>query len=586
MPSIWFLAYFLLHLAVYSLIRLEFLIWNWASLRTLSVPEILLAFLHGVRFDLSALAPTVGLCFLGLVFLAGFRRLRQIWIAFFIALNAALFLLNCAEAELYNFTAKRFTASSFFLIGEGSVGNLLWPYIPLASASIAIVVLYVYLAYKISRRFKYNYTVRQKTAAGFTVLLLGVLFSRGGLQHKPLTYVDAKLFDSSYANNLVLNSTFTVLKSLGKPGLVRVNYFSDRGEMLSLLNEQGIAPTGAPPATEKEKLNVVLVILESFSQEYLSLQDPEPTPYFNTLRRNGVDFAHSYANGRRSIEGIAAILSGIPALMEEPFINSEFSANEVIGIGTLLAGEGYHTSFFHGAANGSMHFDRFSKSVGIEHYFGLNEYPHKSDNDGTWGIYDEPFLQWTCEQLSAFQQPFFSTIFTLSSHQPYNLPEAYRERFADNRLPILKSIRYTDHALQKFMECAQKQAWYAKTLFVFTADHTGPELNTGADFISRYRVPLVLYRAGDPRLARISEDQYAQHIDVLPTLLDYLGLEQKNQNYLARSLLRSGPKIIAFYSDGHYELTGQVSDKEKQLKAIQQYFSEGLYDNRLYYPSK
>lgn len=576
----WFLAYFLLHLIVYSVIRLEFLIWNWASLRTLTPAEILWAFFNGLRFDLSVLAILVGLCFLGLLVLP--KILKKTWIWLFIILNAAFYLLNLGDAELFNFTAKRFAASSVFLFGEGSVGNLVFPYIPLATFSFVVVGVYIYLAHKISSKFTYNWNWKQRASLIFSVLILGVLFSRGGFQHKPLTFVDAKLFNNSYANNLVLNSTFTVVKSIGKKSLQQERYYDDQNEMLTLLNEQDLKLSAIQPA----RLNVIIVILESFSKEYLALENPEAAPYFNQLRKRGVDFKKAYANGRRSIEGMAAILSGIPALMEEPFINSEFSANEIIGLGTLLGAKGYHTSFFHGAANGSMHFDRFSKSVGIEHYFGKNEYPNAKDNDGTWGIYDEPFLQWTCQQLSGFTAPFFSTIFTLSSHQPYNLPEAYKGKFQDERLPILKTIQYTDMSLQKFMECAEKQSWYKDTLFVFTADHTGPDLGAEPTFTTRYEVPLMFFTPAEINLSALDGNQWAQHIDVLPTLLDLLGISYKNKNYLARSLAQSGPKVIALYSDGHYELVGDVTDPERQLKAVRQYFSEGLYDNRLYYPSK
>jgi phosphoglycerol transferase MdoB-like AlkP superfamily enzyme len=400
-----------------------------------------------------------------------------------------------------------------------------------------------------------------------------------------LTFVDAKIFDQSYANNLVLNSTFTLMKSFGKPPVERIKYF-DSEKMLSLLNQQDLPSTFALTQKRSKPLNVVYIFLESFSQEYTQLKDPEATPFFNTLRKKSTDFANSYANGRRSIEGVAALLSGIPALMEEPFINSEFSANQVIGLGTLLTAANYHTSFFHGAQNGSMHFDQFMRSVGIQNYFGKNEYPNQGDDDGTWGIFDEPFLQWTCEKLTQFPQPFFTSIFTLTSHQPFKVPEKYQDRFKDERLPILRSVQYTDYALQKFIECAEKQTWYDNTLFILTADHTGPELKTDSSFESRFEVPLLFYSANPEILKGLQAQQFAQHIDVLPTLLETLQMPLKNKNYLARSLWQPGPKVIALYTDGRYELVGQVTDEKEQLKAIQQYFSEGLFDNRLYYPAK
>ena len=576
----WFLLYFSLHLIVYTLIRALFLLWNRGALKSLSGGDLLWAFINGIRFDLSVLSVVVGLCFLGLIWLQR-QKMQKLWILFFIIINSIVYLINFADIELFNFTAKRFSVSAFQMIGEGSVANYILPYLGLALLAVGIIGAYGFLSFRLARRYEFQPGLWKKVGLSFAIVAVSALFSRGGLQLKPLTFVDAKIFNNTYANNLVLNSTFTILKSLGKNSLQKTSYF-ETSEMLALLNTQEILPV--PVA--KQKLNVMVIILESFSSEYLRLRNPEVTPFLNKLRTQGADFTRAYANGRRSIEGVAAILSGIPALMEEPFINSEFSANQIIGLGTLLGAQNYHTSFFHASANGSMHFDRFTRSVGIENYFGLNEYPDKNDHDGSWGIYDEPFLQWTCTKLTEFKAPFFSTVLTLSSHQPYNFPEKYHERFKDERLPILKTIRYADFALERFLNCAEKQPWFENTIFIFTADHTGPPLDDSASFESRYQIPIVLYSPRKEIIRQLSTEQYAQHIDLLPTILDVLGLENKNHNYLARSLLRKGPKVVALYADGNYQLVGDVKNEEQQLKAIQQYFSEGLYDNRLYYPSR
>jgi len=581
----WILAYFLLHLLVYLGLRLQFLIWNWASLKNLSGSDILTAFLYGIRFDLSALSLPVGLFCLGWIWLNRVEGLRKVWLWIFTVLNSFFIILNYGDAELLNFTARRFTKSSFFLFKEAQASNIVTPYFGMFLIAIATVTLYSFLVLKISKMKMPFSSPAKKAGLSFGVLALAVILSRGGLQTKPLTFVDAKIFDQSYANNLVLNSTFTLMKSFGKPPVERIKYF-DSEKMLSLLNQQDLPSTFALTQKRSKPLNVVYIFLESFSQEYTQLKDPEATPFFNSLRKKSTDFTNSYANGRRSIEGVAALLSGIPALMEEPFINSEFSANQVIGLGTLLTAANYHTSFFHGAQNGSMHFDQFMRSVGIQNYFGKNEYPNQGDDDGTWGIFDEPFLQWTCEKLTQFPQPFFTSIFTLTSHQPFKVPEKYQDRFKDERLPILRSVQYTDYALQKFIECAEKQTWYDNTLFILTADHTGPELKTDSSFESRFEVPLLFYSANPEILKGLQAQQFAQHIDVLPTLLETLQMPLKNKNYLARSLWQPGPKVIALYTDGRYELVGQVTDEKEQLKAIQQYFSEGLFDNRLYYPAK
>ncbi len=576
----WILAYFFLHFAIYTAFRLEFLIWNWASLKVLSLSQIAEAFLYGVRFDLAALGAHFGLFAILLIWLQRPRWLKALLFFCLASVTVFLILVNAVDAELVNFTGRRFSKASAFLMNEGHVANLITPYLGLAFFTFSTLGLYLTATVYFYRRIQLQISIKRKLAVTFAILAASVILFRGGFQHKPMSPVEARIFPETMANHLVLNSTFTLLKSFNKSSLERVHYFENK-KMLQYLNGNSDRPKTLPQFVKE---NVVIIILESFSKEYTQLKDPEFTPFLNQLAKEGVLFKNSYANARRSIEGIGAVLAGIPALMEEPFINSEFSSNEFIGLGHLLTKNGYHTSFFHGAKNGSMHFDAFAKSAGIQNYFGENEYPRSQDNDGTWGIYDGPFLNWACTKMTTFPQPFMATVFTLSSHQPYSIPATEKNSYPAGSHPILQSIYYADQALKNFFACAKSQSWFANTLFVVTADHTGPSLETSANFKSKFEIPILFYTAERNKIEGLDPQQPAQQIDILPTLLETLNIEQKSASYLSRSLWHSGPKVIPLYSDGVYELAGNISDAENQLKAIRQYFSEALFDNRLYYP--
>lgn len=148
----WILAYFLLHLLVYFGLRLQFLIWNWDSLKNLSTSDILIAFFYGLRFDLSALAVPVGLFCLGWIWLSRTKVVSQIWFWFFVFLNCFLIVLNFGDAELLNFTARRFTKSSFFLFKEAQTSNIVTPYIGMFFVTIFSWALYIYLSRRIARR--------------------------------------------------------------------------------------------------------------------------------------------------------------------------------------------------------------------------------------------------------------------------------------------------------------------------------------------------------------------------------------------------------------------------------------------------
>jgi phosphoglycerol transferase MdoB-like AlkP superfamily enzyme len=215
--------------------------------------------------------------------------------------------------------------------------------------------------------------------------------------------------------------------------------------------------------------------------------------------------------------------------MVEPFVLTPAALNRLSGIAGELDKENYYTAFFHGAANGSMGFDAFARSTGFRHYYGRTEYDAdarfggEADFDGNWAIWDEPFFQFYAATLGSFPQPFMSALFSASSHHPFNVPKTYEGRFPQGTLPIHAPIGYSDHALRRFFETAKRQPWYENTLFVITADHTNmqhrPESLTSAGV---FRIP-ILFFAPDNSLAEHRTEGVAQQIDIMPTVLGYLG---------------------------------------------------------------
>ena len=583
----WIWAYIFLHIAIYFVLRLGFMIWNWQSLQFQSFSEVLNVFLSGLRFDLSSIAAT-SVCFLmGLYWVGRYQSVKIVWFIAFWLLNISLFALNFVDIELVNFTARRFTKATLFLLGEGQTANVASAYIGFTLFTLSVIGLYSYATLFIYKRFQPQLSIIKKIGLTLATLLLAIIFFRGGFQSKPIMPVDGRIFSNPMANHMVLNTTFTLMKSLDKPTVERVHYF-ETSEMLGYLNRPD---SYTPIAPIMPNANVVVVILESFSKEYTTLRNPEFTPFLNQLSRQGAYFPRFYANSKTSIDAVPAILAGVPALMDDPFIDSEFSLNDFTGMASVLAERGYHTSFFHAAKKNSMHFDAFSKGAGFKHHFARAEYPNELDFDGNWGIFDEPFLKWACEKYSTFPEPFMSSLFTLSSHQPFSVPDAERDQHPDGSHAILKSIHYTDASLAKFMECAADKPWFKNTIFIFTADHTGPRLGPDSTFSAQFEIPLIIYTENTELLKDIDTSQLAQQIDLLPTVLETVGVKPKLTNHLARSLWHPGQKIIPLYLDGTSQVLGlsdEASDAQQANteKAVWQYFNEGMLDNQLYIQPK
>ncbi|QDK44467.1 sulfatase [Bdellovibrio sp. ZAP7] len=620
----------LLTMLFYALARAEFLVWNWNLFHSKSFGDIFWAFFVGMRFDLSAafcgVAPVLFLSFFPWPARWNPYWEKMTW-GIFCLINVPFLILNLVDTEFINFVGRRFTYDTIFILNEaqGKMLNFVGSYWLLFLINTLIVAAFMFLAWKLVHRSgKVHWQSHWQAwsahgAMVFIALAFAVIGIRGGFQRKPINFVNANVFTAPLLNNLVLNSTFTFIKSYGAKKIKHEKYFANREDMLKLLNGSRVGSSldkqGRPAAPQ----NIVIIMLESFGSEYLGPVDGETrTPYLDSLMKKSLVFEHAYANGRRSIEGVAAVMAGIPALMSEPFISSPFTSNYFLGLGTLLADKKYSTSFFHGGHNGTMYFDSFMQSAGVEKYYGSTEYGNSADDDGVWGIWDEPFLQWMLTKVNGFQQPFMTSVFTLSSHQPFKVPEKYVETFKEGRMPILKTISYTDMALEKFFKEAEKQPWFKNTLFVITADHTSlhyrPEYTNE---VGDYKVPLFFYHP-TYKFPKVDTNMVVQQIDILPTILDFLKIPQKETNYMGSSIFVKGDKVAVTFNDGIYQLLANdyrlrwvvgssepemfsINDRNgdnvltepaarkaeliQKLKANIQYFNEGMWDNKLYYPT-
>ncbi|WP_460502484.1 LTA synthase family protein, partial [Hymenobacter agri] len=446
---------------------------------------------------------------------------------------------------------------------------------------------------------------------------------RGGWQLKPLRTGAAFELQPAVLGHLALNSTFTVLKSFDEVPIERVAYFPNQAALRPML---GAARAPVRPAPTKP-MNVVILLVESFASEYNGVENDGKggfTPFFDSLAvvPQARLLRDNYANGRRSIEALPAVLAGLPSLMDEPFITSSFQTAELHGLGEILGRHGYTTAMYHAGTNGTMGFDMFSGIAGMQHYYGLNEYPGgmaSPDYDGHWGIFDEPYLQYFNRQLTATKPPFLAALFTLSAHDPFTVPRQYQGKFPAGTQPIHPTVAYTDLALRRFFAAAQKQPWYANTLFILTADHTSQtDQPTYQNLLGNHKTPLLLFAPGQALPLAIPH-RITQQADVPATVLDVLGLPQEQRWLLpfgssvfdavspGRALFRDGDSYFLVHSDFVTELTNKnevrlypyaphsmpttpvanpdpalVQRYGNELRACVQFYVNGLVDNRLY----
>ena len=621
---------FALLMGVYTLLRLGFYLLNLAPFGGVGTGTVLLAFVHGLRYDVSALLwLNLPLVVLSLLVPVMARRGQQVLRALFVLLNLPGILLNIIDWEYFKFIGRRLS-NEWSTIGDDiarQAGQIAAQYWYLAVPLLGLMYLLwrlcpmpttADLAAPTGRGRWVQRVVEFVLAVGLVVLGL-----RGGWQLKPLRTGTAFEQQPAVLGHLALNSTFTVLKSVDEAPVERKNYFRTTAALQPDLGATTLPERAASPTPD----NVVLLLLESFGSEYTGTENGGHTgytPFFDSLATapGALLMRDNYANGRRSIEALPAVLAGLPSLMDEPFISSSFQTAELHGLGEILGRHGYTTAMYHGGTNGTMGFDMFAGIAGMQHYYGLNEYPgsnNSPDYDGHWGIFDEPYLQYFDRQLSTTRQPFFAALFTLSSHEPFTLPSRYKGKFAVGTLPIHPTVGYTDMALRRFFRVASRLPWYAHTLFVLTADHTSQSDRTDyQNPLGFHKTPLLLFRPGQP-LPAANPHRITQQADVPASVLDVLGLRQEQKALLpfgssvfdtaspGRAIFRDGDSYYLVHSDFVTELKNDNSVRVypyqthfipsqpvanpdpalvrkygNELRANVQFYVNGLLDNRLY----
>lgn len=571
----------LLAMVVYTLCRLTFLAVNYSFFdHGLTTAHLLEMMRGGWVFDTSAIMYTCALYLLLMLLPVPAKETPRYhrackWL--FVVVNGLAVVVNLMDSVYFQYTSRRTTSTVFGEFShEGNLAAVIgtealrhWYLVLVAALFIGLLwKCYVTPCVTARRKPAWRYVLAQAVSLLVAAPLV-VAGIRGGFTHavRPITVSNANQYaERPIEAALVLNTPFSLIRTLGKNVFSDPRYFATEQVAMrwyTPLHEPAHADT---TFTRK---NVVILIVESLGKEYVGAMNRDLdggrykgyTPFVDSLAARSMTFRYSYANGRKSIDAMPSVLSSIP-MMVEPFFLTPASMNDLSGIARLLAHEGYATAFFHGAQNGSMGFEAFARATGYAQYVGRTEFnddPHfdgDKDFDGTWAIWDEPFLQFMLRRLNGYRQPFMATVFTASSHHPFKVPSQYEKVFPDEGgQPIHKCVRYTDMALRRFFEGASRQPWYRNTVFVLVADHTNqashPEYQTD---LGLYSIPILFFAPDGSLPAGERTDAIAQQIDITPTLLAILGYDKP---YLAfgENLMDTTPQQswAMNYNNGIYQ---------------------------------
>ncbi|MEO6820017.1 MAG: LTA synthase family protein, partial [Ginsengibacter sp.] len=271
---------------------------------------------------------------------------------------------------------------------------------------------------------------------------------------------------------------------------------------------------------------------------------PGVTPQLDMIAKDGLSFTKIYAAGDRSEKGQTAILSGYPNQAITSIIKTPEKTRQLPSINEVLKKEGYQTSYTYGGELEFANIKSYLINMGYQKLTDKYSFP-LAQRTTSWGVHDEFVLNRFQSDLQNEKQPFFATLFTLSSHEPYDVPlHHFTEK--DETSQFKNSIFYTDSIIGNFIKKAKTTSWWNNTLIIFVADHGHPlPGNDANDVPSKFHIPLIF--SGGALKLKGTINNIGSQTDIATTLLHQLHLSTKEFKW-GKDLLDTSAKQFAFYS--------------------------------------
>ncbi|WP_256005607.1 LTA synthase family protein [Pedobacter deserti] len=557
-----FARFFLFWLLFFVVDRLSFLLINMAAVSQFPLSETASVFVHALALDLSMCGYilVIPLLVFSFALLSGRKELGLRWLSFYDGFLVVIFsIISVANFNIYREWGTKMNAKAidfaFGSPGEALASSASSP-VFLTLFTLAVLIAFGLVLHRFVMPSKLRFGRMALAPRILVVLLLffgTFVMIRGGLKGSPMKQSMAYFSKEQILNHAAVNTPWNLLSSVLSSGKITKNpYVYLKPEQASAYVDSiyRVSKDTTVSILKNKRPNVVLIIIESFGADLTMTLGNEPgiTPNFDAMIREGVLFSRIYASGSRTDKGIIATLAGFPTLAASSMMKWPDKMQKLPAISQSLFKQGYQTSFYYG---GESEFDNYKAFILSHHYSRLVD-RNNFDTPGksTWGQFDEAVFSKQIAELRSEKQPFFSTLLTLTNHEPYVVPGKPKFGSADNKAKFKSTAFYTDSCIQAYIAEAKKQPWYSNTLFVFVADHAHayPKDRFDVAVPERYHIPLLFYGEVIDEAYRGKQfDVTGSQTDLAATLLAQLALPAKDFRW-SKNLLNPSVKPSAFFS--------------------------------------
>ena len=570
------LKYYLFWLFYAFVMRWIFLLFFWKKTTAFGLYEYFMIFRKGLLMDLSLggyvmVAACLLLIFFTILPVKGIKNAFRVLTLVLLVVFTSIILGDIQVFKVWGYHLDSSVMEYLKTPKEAAASATIGIWVLSIMALVVLVLAFYTLFERFILRNILSYTSRWWYALVF--LLIGsimILPIRGGLNTSPMN-VSFAFFSNKYpfANQAAINPVWNFLSEIVHSGERKISFhFMEPSQANQILEDIYTVSSDYPHLLKISKPNVVVILLESFTANAVGVLGGVPgvTPNLDRLAKEGLLFSRIYATGARSDRGMAGLLSAVPSHPRVSILEIPKQVSSLPVFSREMEKNGYTTHFYYGGDLNFFGFRAFATS-NFQHIISESDFSGEAvKNRARWGIHDAYLFDKILEDMQKSSTPSLYFAFTLSSHEPFDVPHKKRVEGSSTEQLFLNSVAYTDSEVGRFIESCKKTGLWENTLFVFVADHGvryvgNPEPNAPEAF----HIPLI-FTGGALSVTDSVVTKIGSQTDVAATLLAQLNIDASAYKY-SRNLLSDSISQVAFYANP--SAVGAVSLKGVTIFDIQ-----------------
>ncbi len=522
-----------------------------------------MCFVNGFAMDMSMACyfTILSVFFVCIYIVTGIKAIANIHNSIIKILFVVTFIINLSDCLLYPHWGTKISSNAFRFISNpaevfASTNNLERTIFVVFAVLLFYILLKVNKLLPLIKNIELDYFLKErlKTFVFFILLsVISIVGIRGGVGIAPLSQSNVYFSNNAILNHGALNTIWNLLATFQNENLPnRYQYFEEgKSYELSKTIYQFESDTTKIFDPNIKKPNIVFIILEGIGTDIVASFGGEKncTPTIDSLKNIGLSFNHFYANGDRTYKGLPALLSGFPTQPSGSIMSNPDNTIWMPSMANSLNKMNYSSHFYYGGESGFANIKTYLLNTGYQKVIDIHDFP-KSYRGLKWGVSDHYMFNALAENISMSKEPFFKSILTLSSHEPYDIPMPSKFEGSDDINKFKSSVYYTDASLKTFLNKIEKYPQTENTIFVLTSDHGNqlPKQYLVNYKKQKFNIPLIIF--GKP-LLKIYQGKtmegIASQTDLVASLLNQLNVQNNDFNF-SQNLFNQQHQKIAFYT--------------------------------------